>query len=120
MKSNKRLYVPLTLSLFFFVRKAVQYFLLGSYTPLLVMSLFLTLMIISIACNKKGFLLISKVWAVFIIIWSIVRILISVINHITDVFDEYHLISQFGILGMIISLIMLSLGVRILRSNKVL
>ncbi|MEL7124008.1 MAG: hypothetical protein AAFO07_31510, partial [Bacteroidota bacterium] len=88
IRNNKYLFVPLILSLLFFLRKGIQYAIIGSYIPLLISVLVLLPMSLTIWNRKKLFLLLSKVWAIIIILWSIVRLFISVVNFATNTFDE--------------------------------
>jgi len=115
--NTKLLFIPLVLSLLYFIRKAVQYSLIGSYSSMIIVALFLFLLLISLKKNRKTFLLISRIWGILLITWSSVRILISIMNFITNVFDEYHLNNQFGIIRISLSLIMLSFGILIIRHS---
>lgn len=118
ISKNKKLYILVILSLIFFIRKGVQYALLGSFGPLLIVAIFLFLFLTSINHNEKKMFLVSKIWAITLIVWSIIRILISILNYITHTFDEYHLNNQFGIVRICISLIMLLIGVWIFKHSN--
>lgn len=118
LMSNKLLYASLFFSFLFFIRKAVQYSLIGSYLPLIVVAVFLLPIIMSIKSSSKLFIRASRLWAILIIVWSILRIFISIMNNLTNTFDEYHLTHQFGIFGVVLSLIMLLLGIMIIKHTQ--
>lgn len=119
IKSNKYFFFPLGLSLLFFLRKGIQYAILESYIPLLVIVTALLLLSVAIALNKQVFLLLSRIWAVLIIGWSVIRLFVSVVSNATSTFDEYHLSNQFGIGGILLSILMLTVGILINRNAKV-
>lgn len=118
IKQNMWLFIPLVLSLLYFLRMAFVYSLLGSYETSSIVLIFLLLLIVPIHHNKKIFLLISRIWGILIAIWAGVRIIISILNYFTNTFDEYHLTYQFGVNRIGISLIMLFFGVLIIRHSN--
>jgi len=118
-RNSKILYLSTGLSLLFFLRKGFQYAIIGSYIPL-VLVLFLVLLVsISLRSNKKKLFFRLKIWSILIITWSIIRLLISTMRYTTDVFDEYHQTSQFGLSGIALSAIMLIMGVLIFRTSSI-
>ena len=112
---NSFLFVPIIISLLFFIRKAVQYAMIDSYGPLIFVIALIFLLLTSMKINRKRFLQVVRVWAILLAIWSSLRIFISLANYITKTFDEYHLNNQFGISNIIISFTMLLLGIIIIR-----
>ncbi|MEM8507890.1 MAG: hypothetical protein AAF717_08670 [Bacteroidota bacterium] len=118
IRSNSFLFIPLLLSLLFFLRKGIQYAILGSYIPLLVIALFVVLMSITIRANATLFLYLSRIWAGVLIVWSLIRIGIAVVNYATTTFDEYHLSNQFGMSGILISALMLAIGITMIRNAR--
>ncbi len=118
IKSNRWLIIALLLSFLFFIKKGVQYALVGSYLPLIFVALFLSLILIGTKYKRKIVLIILKLWSIWLIIWSSLRILISIVNYFTNTFDEYHLNTQLGINSIGISLIMLLFGLIIIRHSK--
>ena len=79
---------------------------------------FLIPILISLKYHRKFFLLLSKTWAIVVIVWSSVRIIISIINNITNTFDENHPTTQFGFFGLGLSLVMLSFGIMIYKYSQ--
>lgn len=118
IKRNRFLFIPLIISLLFFLRKGIQFAWLGSYVPLGFLALFLIPLVATVGSNERLFLRISKIWALVIMVWGIVRIFISVVNYAFPTFDEYHLSSQLGLYGMGLSVLMLGVGIMIMRYGK--
>lgn len=118
MKEIKWLFIPLILSLLYFIKKGILYAFIGSYVPFFLVAIFLSLILISIKYNRKIFFIVLRLWSILIIIWSSVRILLFIMNYFTNTFDEYHLTNQFGIKSISISLIMLLFGVMIIRRSN--
>ncbi|MEO1033660.1 MAG: hypothetical protein AAFX55_19910 [Bacteroidota bacterium] len=118
IRSNKVIFLPLILSLLFFIRKGIQYALIGSYIPVIVSIIFVVSLILTFNSRKSTFFLVSKIWGIVVIIWAMARVFISVMNNITAVFDEYHLSTQFGILGLLVSAIMVLFGIILVKNSK--
>ena len=116
-RNNQRLFIPLILSMVFFLRKAFQYVMIGSYVPLIIVGTFLLLMFINLK-NKNLLRLTIKTWALTLIFWCTIRMLITTANYFTGIFDEYHLSTQFGVGGVLLSIGMLIIGVILFRSTK--
>lgn len=118
-KKNKTFFIPLLLSLMFFIRKGIQYVIIGKPIPLLIITLFLILLSMNVNNNNKSrFLNISRIWAIVIIVWSLVRILFAIMNFTTNVFDEYHTQTQFGIFGILLSNSLLLMGLIIFKNSR--
>ncbi|MAQ75234.1 MAG: hypothetical protein CL613_02740 [Aquimarina sp.] len=109
-------FIVLSLSILAFIGKGVMYVLIGSYIPMILSLLVLGVFLISRKRNKL--LLISiKFWAIALIIWSLLRILIGSLNFFVKPLTENHLHQQLGIKGTIISLIFLGTGIYLLRKR---
>ena len=115
IRSNQWLFFPLFLSFLFFLRKGIQYAFLESYIPLVFIAVPLVFLAVSLGINKRFFFIIARIWGILIIGWSVLRLFIAITNYLFPTFDEYHLSSQFGILGSLLSVFILSLGVLIFR-----
>lgn len=118
ISDNRSLYLPLLCSLLFFTRKGIQYLLLGNYIPMLFVSAFTLGILLAFQRSERILRVLLKVWAIIIILWSVVRIFIAVVNLVSDTFDEYHLVSQFSLLGIALSIVMLALGIMILKNAR--
>ncbi len=118
IKKNNAFSIPLILSFFFFLRKGIQYVTLGDPVPLVIVLIFIFFLGIQFNLNRRWFYLISKTWAILIIIWAIARILFAIMNFTTDMFDEYHLQNQFGLFGVLLSITMLFMGVFIFKNSR--
>ncbi|MBR9845777.1 MAG: hypothetical protein GYB35_06540 [Algicola sp.] len=97
----------LVLSLLFFFYKGVLYLLLGSYIPFILISSMIVLFFLSSEKNVKSFKRVTGLWAILIIMWSIVRIVLSLVNQFIKPISESHVSEQLGILGLMQSLIFL-------------
>lgn len=119
IRVNKNLSLSLLLSILFFLRKGIQYWTIGSFIPLLIIIGLIVLLAISIQIGKNSFILIVRIWAFTLIVWSIIRILISIIHITIKPFDgSFHLAQQFGGYTLIFSILMLVLGILIFRSSN--
>ena len=119
LKHNRLLTVALLLSLLFFIRKGVQYFIIGSNIPLLIIVGLIAVLLIGAQRSIKSTVYIMRIWAVLIILWSLARIFISGVHLTVFPFDEaFHLSNQFGLNGIVLSGVMLTIGIIILKSLK--
>lgn len=119
IKAKKNLSFSLLLSILFFLRKGIQYSLIGSYAPLLVVVGLIALLAISLQVRKTYFVLVVRVWAIALIIWSLIRIIISIIHLTVRPFDgSFHMSQQLGAYGLILSVLMLAIGVVMFRSSN--
>jgi len=104
LKHNRLLTVALLLSLLFFIRKGVQYFIIGSNIPLLIIVGLIAVLLIGAQRSIKSTVYIMRIWAVLIILWSLARIFISGVHLTVFPFDEaFHLSNQFGLNGIVLS-----------------
>ena len=107
----------LVLSLLYFFYKGVLYAVLGSYVPLISISSILLLFFLSSEKNVKSFNRVTGLWAILIIMWSIVRIVLSLVNQFIKPIPESHVSEQLGIIGLAKSLIFL-IGAIYLWKNR--
>lgn len=118
-KTNNKLSICLLLSILFFLRKGVQYLVIGSFVPLLII---IGLIIAFALSLQKGtfFIVLVKIWSFILIIWALVRILISTIHFTLQPFDgSFHMTQQFNTYNLVLSILMLVLGILMFRSiNK--
>lgn len=112
---DRRLFWALVLSLLFFWRKGIQYALLGSYIPILIPLVF-TSIILLLDQKRSNWLAFSiRIWAIAMVLWALVRIAFSSVQLALGAIQEYHIGSQFGIVGMILSFLLLSCAVVMFR-----
>ncbi|MDT7831794.1 hypothetical protein RQM59_05345 [Flavobacteriaceae bacterium S356] len=116
---HKKLLIPLIVSLLFFVRKGIQYALIGSYLPLLLSTFFTILLVYAVRKKAvKSFRVTMKIWSILLIIWALVRLLLAIVNVSMKPLSEYHINYQIGIGGSILSLTGLWLGIHFLLKTR--
>tara|TARA_R110000868_G_scaffold37111_14_gene131609 strand:+ start:19479 stop:19862 length:384 start_codon:yes stop_codon:yes gene_type:complete len=103
-------------SLIAFLAKGIFYAIIGSYLPI-ILALAITVSFLLTRDKTKYHNIIIKIWAISLIIWSILRIVIGVLNHFVKPLTENHLQQQLGIQGMIISIIILVFGIFLLKKK---
>ena len=114
-KMNTYFFV-LSLSILAFIGKGVMYLSISSYVPIILSLLVLGVFLIS--RKKIKLLKISiKFWAISLIVWSLIRIFIGIMNHFVKPLSENHLDQQLGIIGIIISIIFLWAGFYLLKKK---
>ena len=101
----------------FFLYKGFIYLILGSYVPLILISFIIILFVLNSSKSKKMFKKTIGFWTILVIIWSLVRILLSIINQFVKPLPESHVSEQLGISDLILSLLFLS-GAIYLWLNK--
>lgn len=119
-KAQKYLSLYLSLSILFFLRKGIQYAAIGSYIPLLIIVGFILVFTLSPQKERVYFIRITKIWAILIIIWSTIRLFISIVHLTIKPFDgSFHLSQQFNSYNLMLSIVMLIFGIFIFKSlNK--
>ncbi|HEY9116269.1 MAG TPA: hypothetical protein VIN11_00505, partial [Roseivirga sp.] len=105
----------LGLTLLFFVYKGVLYAALGSFTPLCFIGVFLLLFLYGFKKSIKLFKNSLLAWAILMMLWSGVRLLLSLVNLFVKPIPEAHVSDQLGFLGILLSLLFLIAGVLIKR-----
>jgi len=119
IKANSTLSLTLLVSILFFLRKGIQYSAIGSHVPLFIIVGVISLLAISLRAGKSYFIILLKTWSVALIIWSLVRIVISTVHLTLQPFDgSNHLTQQFSIYALIISILMLVLSIAMFRSSN--
>jgi len=104
----------LAITLLYFICKGIDYLFLGSYIPILFIMIVIALISWSVSSGKRFHFRLVKAWAAFVIIWSLVRLILSLVLLIDQHLSESHLREQFGILQNTISLLMFLMGVGIM------
>ncbi len=116
IKINSKLLLPITISLMFFLRKGIQYAGIGNYWAICLIGLIIYFMLRGLNNRPKLLKKVVRLWSILILLWAGLRILFTGFHFTTDVFDEYHLSMQFGLLGLALSIMMLALGIMILKN----
>lgn len=116
--NNKIFYVLLALSLGFFLIKGINYLFIGSIFPLLIALFILIIIAISFRSSEKKFRRSIQFWAILLILWASVRVLLGVINAFIKPMHESHINEQMGIVGTLISLSGLFIGVYLIKKVK--
>lgn len=119
IKMHKQLSIVLLLSIFFFLRKGVQYATIGSYAPLLIVIGLMLLLSASAVIGSAAFRFTVRMWAILLLIWSMARISISAIHLSVRPFDDsWHMTHQFSFYELIFSFLILILGVIVFRNSN--
>ena len=119
LEIEKSILFPLVFSLVFFVRKGIQYALIGSFVPLVAISLVLAAL--SYTClnsRSRAFRLTLKIWSSLLIMWSIIRLFLATYNTFIDRLSEHHLNQQFGFSGTVVSLLIMIMAIYILTQIR--
>lgn len=99
--------IVLAFSLFFFFYKGFSYLVIGSYVPLILISAIMALFIFSSRKSEKSFRKTIGLWAILVIIWSSIRLLLGLVNQFIKPVPESHVAEQFGLFGSLFSLLFL-------------
>jgi len=120
LKANSKLSLYLSVTLLFFIRKGIQYFMIGSYFPLLIIVSLIILLAVSLKVKVIVFVFFVRIWSIILIVWALIRILISIVNNTIKPFDgSWHLAQQFNIYSLLLSIVILWISVMMYRSlNK--
>lgn len=108
----------LVLSILFFFYKGISYLVLGSSVPLILISAITILFFLSSRKSEKSFRRITGLWAIVIISWSLVRLLLSLTNQFIKPVPESHVAEQLGVLGSMQSLLFLIGGIYLWRHKN--
>lgn len=112
---DHRLSWALLLSLLFFWRKGIQYAVIGSYVPLLIILVFTGLFLLLAQRRSSRLFIALRIWAILLVCWAAARILFAVVNLTVQPFNEYHLSAQFGWMGLLLSLLILGCAIILFR-----
>lgn len=115
---SKILYTLVGVSLCYFLVKGIQYLIIGSYVPILF--ILFALGLLSWSYNKSGqtHRKALRFWAIVILLWASIRLLLWGYLQIDTKFTESHLREQFSLFQNAISIIMLVIGIQILKKTK--
>lgn len=116
-KSSTLYTVILLLSLFLFLIKGIQYAVLGSYIPIVLALVICTLFYLN-RKKKKALIILIKIWALIIIIWSLLRLLIGTADRFGKELMENHLQENLGVTGSLISLLFLVVGFYLFNKKR--
>lgn len=116
--ASKRLYLLLGLSILFFLIKGLNYMLIGSYVPIVFISVIIIILYWSFTSNLKNHHNILRFWAILLIVWALARLSVWLIFKIDLSLTESHTREQFGVFQHIISILMLVIGFGIIRQMK--
>ena len=108
----------LSLTLLFFLYKGITYAVIGSFIPLLLIVLILGLLFFGFVKSPKALRRVIGIWAALVILWSVVRLLLSIINLFVKQIPEGHVDAQLGLYGAILSMLFLFAGIYILKMKK--
>jgi len=112
--------VILGITLLFFLYKGISYAVIGSYVPVVFIMTIVALFLAGFYRSEKAFMRVLSLWAVLVVLWSFVRLLLSIVNQFVKPIPEGHVHDQLGIAGSLLSLAFLFAGVYLLRNrNKV-
>ncbi|WP_400079739.1 hypothetical protein [Winogradskyella sp. R77965] len=117
-KAGAKFYLVLGFSLLFFLRKGIQYAFIGSYVPIIIILIVISLLVCSKVKSLKFHKKAIKLWSVLLIIWSIFRILMTIIILFLKSINESHIYEQLGVFGFLLSLIIMFIGVYLYRKSK--
>ncbi|CAD5251372.1 MULTISPECIES: hypothetical protein [unclassified Imperialibacter] len=110
----------LGITLLFFLYKGISYAVIGSYVPVVFIMTIVALFLTGFYRSEKAFMRVLSLWAVLVVLWSFVRLLLSIVNQFVKPIPEGHVHDQLGIAGSLLSLAFLFAGVYLLRNrNKV-
>ena len=109
--------VCLVLSLFLFLIKSFQYAVLGTYIPL-VLALVICMLFYLNRKKKKALNILIKIWALLIIVWSLLRLLIGTADRFGKELMENHLQENLGVTGSLISLLFLVVGFYLFNKKR--
>jgi len=108
----------LGLTLLFYLLKGITYALIGSYIPFIFIAIILTLFAYTSKKSPKALRRMIVFWAVVLILWSSIRLLLSIVNFFIMPIPEAHVHAQLGIGGAVFSLIFLIIAIYLLKFKK--
>ncbi|MEQ9101114.1 MAG: hypothetical protein RIF36_25540 [Imperialibacter sp.] len=108
----------LGITLLFFLYKGISYAAIGSYVPVVFIMAILALFIAGFYKSEKAFIRVLSFWAILVVLWSFVRLLLGIVNQFVKPIPEGHVHGQLGMAGSLLSLAFLFAGVYLLRNRK--
>lgn len=120
LRKNKHKYLgALILSLLFFLIRGVIYAWIGSYVPLIFVTVFVITFIYLLIGEAAFAPLIVKVWSWFLIIWGVIRLAIPMMFYIAPNVTESHIRSQFTVLEFLMSILAIGIGIYLFKKRTV-
>lgn len=110
--------VVLGLTLLFFLYKGLTYALIGSYVPLGFILAILIFLVLASRSSKKVFKRMLGIWTILLMVWSVVRLLLILINLFIKPIPESHVSEQLGVFGGLLSVLFLLGAIYLLRYRK--
>ncbi len=105
-------------TLLFFLYKGFVFLIIGSYIPLILISVIVILFVLCSSHSKKSFKRIINIWAIILIVWSSARLLLSLINQLVKQVPQSHISEQLNIFSGLLSLLFLYFAINLLRFKK--
>lgn len=110
--------VVLALTLLFFLYKGLTYAFIGSYVPLGFIGAIVIFLLLASRRSKKAFKRMLGIWAILLMVWSVVRLLLILVNLFIKPIPESHVSEQLDVLGGLISVLFLLGAIYLLRYRK--
>lgn len=117
-KLDSQLLIFLILPLSFFMVKGIRYAFIGSFIPIIFIALVISILLLTYRLNAKSFIIALKSWSIFLVFWSLTRIVIPFLFAITPGLTETHIREQFTIVEFIITIAIFILGIFIWRKRS--
>lgn len=108
----------LAATVLYFIHKGILYASIGSYIPLLTILCITGLMIFCRNHTKKAYSLFVGIWSSLIIVWSVVRLLLWIVDRFIKPIPEAHVHDQFGLFGNLLSFGFLIAGIYLWKHRK--
>jgi len=115
---NKNIYILIGLSILFFLVKGIKYLIIGSYLPLIFIFLVVGLIFMSVYFDERKHFVVLKIWSLFLLLWSTIRIVLWLVLIFDKNLTEAHLRDQFGLGQQLVSILMMLIGFRILKNLR--
>ncbi len=110
--------VVLALTLFFFLYKGLTYAWIGSYVPLGFIGAIVIFLLLASRRSKKAFKRMLGVWAILLMLWSMVRLLLILVNLFIKPIPESHVSEHLDVFGGFLSVLFLLGAIYIWRYRK--
>jgi len=118
INQDRLLGLSLGLSLIFFIYKGVLYALIGSFVPLLVILIIIGLILFSLKKSPRALIRSIGLWSALIILWSTIRLLLTIVNLFVKPVPEGHIDGQLGPMSILLSVAFLFAGIYIWKNRK--
>lgn len=115
---NRLFSICLGLSLAYFIHKGIVYALIGSFVPLLFILTILSLILFSLKKSPTALKRSMGLWSSLIILWSTIRLSLSMINLFIKPVPEGHIDGQLGPMSILLSVAFLFAGTYIWKDRK--